>query len=198
MALRKYRVRCVTESVYYFVVDTVVPTECPVNSGHTLDTDATVVVIEYGTDTNTWVFVDQKTTAVHGGTALDDTWIQRDLNTMLEDGGSDVTLGTNDFTINTEGRYSVQIQAPAFKVKSHMCRLYDSTNAQVIATGDTTYTYKTATPATLYCFLEVASVPVTYRVEHYCSQNNYYDGFGQAIGIPGVPEQYTQVVVAKL
>ena len=57
MALRKYRVRCVTESVYYFVVDTVVPTECPVNSGHTLDTDATVVVIEYGTDANTWVFV---------------------------------------------------------------------------------------------------------------------------------------------
>ena len=48
--MNRYRIRCTTENKYEFVTSLTEPTECPVDSGHTIDSSLTTLVEESVTD----------------------------------------------------------------------------------------------------------------------------------------------------
>ena len=146
-----------------------------------------------------WVIRDQKSNGSNGGTFSANSWVKRDLNELNVNSGSDVSLGTNEFTL-VSGKYNIKIDAPAFNVGSHQCRLYNATDASVVEYGLSAYSknspHSSQTSSVLNTQITIEESK-TFWIEHYCSNTNTNDGLGRACGF-GQVEIYTQVIISKL
>lgn len=141
------------------------------------------------------VVKDVKAANVDGGSFNSGGWRQRDLNSI--DGDlSFIALGTNSFTLDT-GTYVVTIVAPGFSVQEHQCRLYNSSDASVIAVGSMGYSDKfAASPSNLTAVVSVTGSSKTFRIEHRSNGSKVDDGFGLAASWG--ENVYTQVQIEKL
>ncbi|QKF94436.1 hypothetical protein QKU48_gp0978 [Fadolivirus algeromassiliense] len=142
-----------------------------------------------------WIFRDEKTAGTHGGTFNAGSWVQRTLNTSTYNGGSDVTLGTDDFTC-AAGIYLIKCKAVSKGVGINQLRLYNYSDSIVESTGIMVAPINNQMiEAQLECVVNILSVK-TFRLEHRCSTTRNIDGFGGATGWG--TEIYTEVIINKI
>jgi hypothetical protein len=145
------------------------------------------------------ILSDVKAANTAGGTFTSGAWHTRTLNTEVLDSDNHCSLSVNQFTL-TAGTYDIFVKAPAFRCGGHMCRLYNATDAAVIAYGTTEFTDKTGTYAVTNSLLRhrfTIGASKALRIEHRNSDTRTTDGYGLAANI-GVDERYTLVELKKV
>jgi len=145
------------------------------------------------------ILADVKAANTAGGTFTNGAWQTRTLNTEVLDSDNHCSLSVNQFTL-TAGTYDIFVKAPAFRCGGHMCRLYNATDATVIAYGSTEYSDKTGTYAVTNSFLRhrfTIGASKALRIEHRSSDTRTTEGYGLAANI-GVDERYTLVELKKV
>ena len=133
-----------------------------------------------------------------GGTATTGSWQIRDIN-VLKGESWFVSLASNKLTFQP-GTY--KIQASAFFTNVNECRigLYDNTNSQFLAYGQTGYNSGAGADAAqrwvsgVFTFTAETDVYIKYRV----SNNNATCDLGQPNNFSGVPEVYLNCLMEKL
>ncbi|MBL4706890.1 MAG: hypothetical protein JKY48_00425 [Flavobacteriales bacterium] len=143
------------------------------------------------------VIRDEKTSGTNGGTFTSGAWQQRDLNTISGD-VSFVTLGTNNFTLDT-GIYVITVNAPASDVDRHQIRLYNNTKLASAAVGTMAFTGGNVTSSsTIFTVEEVGAGGETFIIEHQCTASKTTSGFGLGATWTGGESVFTQVKIEKL
>lgn len=140
---------------------------------------------------------DQKSSGTHGGTFTSGADRTRDLNTLVYNKDSTVSLSANRFTLPA-GTWLIKWRAPAYACRYHQTHLYDYTGSAEIKRGNSIYTNASYQG---HDFSEgVAVVTLTsskeFEIRHRCSSSSSTYGFGLAPGY-GI-EVYTQVEIHKL
>ena len=143
------------------------------------------------------MIVDEKSTGTNGGQSVSGNWQDRDLNTIKNSAGSDVTLSNNEFTV-VAGKYVIHAQAPAVNTQDHMVRIYNVTDSIVESHGTSSSSTSSNDKNTsdVYTSIDITS-PTTYKIQHYTDKNRQ-TGLGRAAGINGAPETYTIVGIYKV
>jgi hypothetical protein len=142
---------------------------------------------------------DQKADGTAGGTFTSGAWQIRDLNTEVFDPDGIVTLSSNQFTL-IPGTYIIDWTAPANICAIHQSRLYNVTDAVVVAYGVIGHCHVSnvgTNPSVGYAAVVIAS-NTTYRIEHRCETTRLTDGFGYATPWTGNIETYTTVKITKI
>ncbi|TFH66823.1 MAG: hypothetical protein E4G90_01550 [Gemmatimonadales bacterium] len=122
------------------------------------------------------------------------------MNTLTKQpsGSANISLAAGQFTLQA-GTYSLIASAPARRVDNHKARLYNVTDAAVVADGTSTRARggndSTDGYSHIYTFFTIASAKV-YRIEHRFATTRAADGFGGATGFD--QEVYTIVQIFKL
>jgi len=141
---------------------------------------------------------DVKAQGTAGGTFTSGAWQTRDLNTESHDPASLGSLSSNQVTL-AAGTYEFWVSAPAYTVDFHIARLYNVTDASVIAYGTTEFA-DAGTGMTTRSFVTgrftIASSKAV-RVEHRCTSSRTTTGYGRAANITSVEEVYTIAVFRK-
>ena len=136
-----------------------------------------------------WVLEDQKASGTNGGTATSGSWFTRTLNTEVRDPLGLVTLSSDTFVSTVDGW--VEFEVPAWVTNGHQARLYNVTDAVVVAAGVT----GAAAPAGAF-HLSTGGGPIvagkTYRIEGRVITTKTTDGRGIASGFG--TEVYTRVM----
>jgi hypothetical protein len=125
------------------------------------------------------LIVDQKAQNTPGGTFTQGAWQTRDLNTEIYDTGGHASISSNEIVL-AAGTYRTEIECPAYGVTRHQARLYDVTNAAVLGTGTSEYTYTSNTVSNksiIKCRFTLTGT-TTIRVEHQCQTTKTTNGFG--------------------
>lgn len=152
---------------------------------------ATVAAITAGGGAPDAVIEDQKSAGTHGGTFTWGGWRTRDLNTVVRDPETLLSLSSNEFTPTVDGW--VEWSAPARQVSNHKTRLYNQTDATVTAVGSSEIVASGANTQGA----SVGGGPVvagkSYRIQHYCYSTQNNDGFGAGMDVSGLVEVYTRV-----
>lgn len=155
----------------------------------------TIIIASDNINNKVWIFRDVKSAGTNGGTFNAGSWIQRVLNTVVYSGGSDVTLGTNDFTCNS-GIYFIRCKAVAKGVGVNRIRLYNITDSLIASTGLMVSSINNQiVEANLEYIINILS-PKTFRLEHRCTYSNTNDGFGSATGWGN--EIYAEIIINKI
>lgn len=143
-----------------------------------------------------YIIRDVKALGTNGGTSTTNTWIQRNLNNFQSNGGSNCTLGTNQFTLQP-GTWQINALAPA--VRTHQCRLFNVTSATTLLVGNTSLSPTTSVAnSVINGIFTIASASV-FQIQHITNPGTANTGFGTAGGFAGsLGEVYTQVVLTKL
>jgi len=145
------------------------------------------------------IYVDQKTSGTAGGTFTTGSWVERALQTVVQNDGGIASISGNEVTLPA-GTYDITCSAPAHRVAGHKARLYDVTNSVVIGNG-TSESCGTAsnedTRSWVMCRVTVEG-PTAFRIEHYCTTTRATDGRGQAAGIPSTDEIYSTFQAIKV
>lgn len=223
---KSWLVHCNDDNVYKRVFSDIEPTECPTDVNHTIDMTKTIDtgefmavvggvevcnckpedgdVLSYSESRNQWkatgrsitLLEDVKNAGVNGGTFDDGSWITRDLNTISETGSSTVTLNSNRFTME-KGTYYIAVQAPAFGVKGHRVRLYNTTDSVVAAEGSTHWSQNDLGYAILTSVITLTSSK-TFEIQHRCTRGRNHTGFGMAVAFDASTETYTTVQIIRV
>lgn len=141
------------------------------------------------------IIKDIKSSGISGGGFTAGSFIKRDLNTLLFNRDSIVTLSNNNFELS-EGVYEITWSAPAFGVNNHISALYNETMSQFVEYGKTSYangTYGNITTSDGSAMVVVVGTPKLFSIRHRC-QLTYTNGFGLACGF-GNNEVYTRVAI---
>ena len=133
---------------------------------------------------------DQKSNNTGGGSFTSGGWRTRDLNTEVSDSGNHASVAANQITLDS-GTYICKIIAPAYAVRLHKARLFDTTSNTTIYIGQNS---AADDPANTFSVSIIAgkftiAVQSVLEVQHYCSLS-YGGGFGVACNF-GVIEVYT-------
>jgi len=142
------------------------------------------------------IIADVKTKATDGGTFTAGSFQQRDLNTVLYDPDSIVSLSSNDFTLQA-GSYFVRASAPAFHVDSHMCLLRNHTDSTNIQTGSSEFSsdpndgYNRSFVSARFTITAAKAL----RITHKCQTTKSSNGFGISTNMAS--EMYTIVEIFK-
>ena len=142
---------------------------------------------------------DQKVIGTNGGTFTSGSWITRDLNTLIENAGGDVSLSSNQITL-VSGNYKIYITAPAYFVGSHQIRLRNVTDntTNLIGTNQDTRSTNarlaTQNRSVINGYFEITSSK-TFEIQHICTETKSLDGLGRATGFG--TEIYTSIIIAK-
>ncbi len=143
------------------------------------------------------IVADHKAQNTQGGTFTSGAWQTRDLQTET-DPSSIVSISSNQFTLGA-GTYILWAQAPAYSVTFHQARLYNVTDAGVVATGQVARvggaTIGAQSPSNVFAVTTIAGSKA-FRVEHRCSNTRNNDGFGDAANL--TTEVYTQVLIVQI
>lgn len=147
--------------------------------------------IEPGTAAFLW---DQKDSGEDGGTLTAGGWVTRVLNQHAGLRGV-VELSSNQITLQP-GAYNVFIKAPANSVSNHQIRLYNVTDgvAQVYGTSEDAGVVTTWSTIDIILML---TEPKVFEVQHQSTAPKAGYGLGEAVGIAGSVEIYTQVRITK-
>ena len=136
---------------------------------------------------------DEKTSGSIGGTFTAGAWQTRDLNTIVADIGSHVSLASNQITL-AAGTYKVKVHAPAFKVVRHKTKLRNITDGSDIVIGSSSYNSNTdlvSGDSTLEGRFTIDDSKVI-ELQHRCSTTGSSTGFGVASNF-GVIEVYAVI-----
>lgn len=142
-----------------------------------------------------WVIIDSKATATNGGTATAAAWTKRTLNTVDINGGTDVTLATDQITIQA-GDYILRARSPFFKVTGARIRLRNTTDVSTDAESQNIWATSHAN-AELSARLTLASAKV-YEIQYYVLITQDTNDLGNALGVTGENEIYTIVEIQQL
>ena len=160
------------------------------------DADGTLAITSDVAFKSYAIIADQKSSGTTGGTFTSGSFQQRDLNTVLYDPDSIVSLSSNDFTLQA-GSYFVRASAPAFGVDNNMCLLRNHTDSTNIQTGSTEFTSNQS----YTCLRSVVSARFTLsgakalRITHKCQTTKSSNGFGVQTGF--TTETFTIVEIFK-
>jgi hypothetical protein len=151
-----------------------------------------------GPGVETYVLYDSQTSGTNGGTFTSGAFQTRVLNTLVSNGGTNVALATNQFTLQP-GDWGIIAVAPAHRVDAHQTQLYDITGAAAVVSGSSAEArnqnnaYVTESQV-MYTF--TIGSATTYELRHQGQTTRATDGFGLAVGF-GVAEVYAQVYLTK-
>lgn len=143
-------------------------------------------------------YQDQKSESAHGGTATAGSWQVRDLTTEVFDPDGIGTLSGNEVTLGA-GKYVIRAGAPAFKVNKHMVRLYNVTDAALIAYGTTGYADTSPNVQDVSFvsgYLDISSSKAI-RLEHYFGSTRSSDGLGIR-SLNGIISIYAWMEITKI
>ena len=143
------------------------------------------------------IIEDQKASGTSGGTFTSGAWYTRDLNTILSDDDSIVSLSVNQFTLQ-EGKYRIEASAPAYKVNGHQAKLYNVTDSTDELIGSNEYTsssYNVGNRSFVGGIVTIASAK-TFEIQHQCITTVSTNGLGLYLGYG--TEVYTQLTITKL
>jgi len=133
---------------------------------------------------------DVKAPGTQGGTFTSGAWQTRDLTEETFDDGGHAGLGANQITL-AAGTYEFRIQAPAYEVGGHQIRLYNVTDATVIALGSSARCGYLNIGYSIAVGKFTISGSKVLRVEHYGEVTYATTGFGRYVNNGGVNEVYT-------
>jgi hypothetical protein len=151
----------------------------------------------------TFILKDVKASTVESGTFTTGAWQTRELNdsnaTNPDLNGYCTLNGDNTFDL-VPGIWLVEIDAPAYAVELHKCRLYNVTTAAPTHWGSSEKSPAAALVTTSSKLVGYITVTPTtkFRVEHRCSATKADNGFGIASGFADTEEVYTQVRLTYL
>ncbi len=105
-----------------------------------------------------------------GGTGTSNTWVTRTLDTAMSGtlDGVSTSIASNQVTVQA-GTYYIIASGPAQNAGSHLCRIYNVTDATVLVEGTMEYSGASSTASQTRSFAEayvVIASPKTYRVDH--------------------------------
>lgn len=126
-------------------------------------------------------------------------WRTRFITTEHADNGEMGSLAANQITLEA-GIYYCRISAPAFRVDSHMIRLYDITGAATLLLGTSEFCTSGANTVQTRSFITgrfELTVQSALEVQHYCQTTRNGNGFGNDAGF-GVNEKYTVAEFVKV
>lgn len=142
---------------------------------------------------------DEKASGTNGGTFASGSYLQRNLNTVVDNTIVGASLSANQVTLPA-GDYIAFGYAPAYDVGFHKARLYDTTAAAAIALGRNSF----ASGATAVTESQVISNVFTLagvsvlELQHQCQITSPVgQGFGLACTF-GDNEVYAELVIFKL
>lgn len=147
-----------------------------------------------------WSIADSKSVGTNGGSAVANTWTTRNLTNILIDGGSSVTISSNQF-ICTAGTYIVKIDSSFFRCGTVRIRLRNVTGSSDVSYSSNVSSINNNTSCNITASIETQISPsstTTYAVQYNCSTARATDGLGLAAGIASVNEYYTTVSIVKL
>lgn len=163
--------------------------------------------------TNFWFLSDVKSTGTNGGTSSLNTWLTRDLNTIVPPtgGNTDVQLavapaGANQILVQP-GEYAFEALVPFRGASNVKTRLQDITNGTTLINGMSSYAlFTTDVPSgewgiTSVIFEDIAIVAPTVLEVQYNQANNGDTGSdtqGIATGVVGKQEVYTNVRIFRV
>lgn len=145
------------------------------------------------------IIEDRKASGTHGGSATTGSPQTRDLNTLVRNNGTIVSLATNQFTLGA-GTYFIAWSAPACRTDQHQTILRNVTDSSNAAIGTSEYAVSaTDTPQTRSFGSSVITVAGSkaFSIQHAVLLSRTTTGFGVA-GSFGVGEVYTRVEITKL
>jgi hypothetical protein len=142
------------------------------------------------------IIADQKSSGIAGGTFTSGSFQQRDLNIVLYDPDSIVSISSNDFTLQA-GSYFVRASAPAFAVNLHMCLLRNHTDSTNIQTGSSEFSSDQgyANNRSFVSARFTITAAKALRITHKCQSTKSSNGFGAASGF--TTETFTIVEIFK-
>ena len=145
----------------------------------------------------TAVLKDVKASGVDGGTFTSGSWQTRDINNQ-SGGGSFCSISLNQITLQS-GTYLIEIDAPAFIVNRHQCKLRNITDSVDEIIGASSRVDASGVDTTISKALGEITISGSkvFEVQHQCQTTRAGDGFGSDSNF-GVGEIYTQVKIEKL
>ena len=155
------------------------------------------------------VIVDEKANNTEGGNFTSGDWRTRDLNKVISDPDSIVTIESDTQTVSGHtsrykftlgaGTYLISWSAPAFVVTGHQSKLYSVTDTSDLAIGSSEYSNSTNGTSTISTghYVHTISSSHTYEIRHRCSVNRNTNGFGLGLSF-GAVNIFTQVLIQKL
>jgi len=145
------------------------------------------------------IIEDQKPIGTNGGTFTSGAWQIRDLNTIVSDLDSIVSLSSNQCTLQA-GTYLIESSAPAYSVDKNKSALYNVTNATYDAySGSANYANSgsAVSDSTFIKTVLTLGVANTFEIRHRSNNTRSTDGFGLETST-ATHETYTQVLITKL
>ena len=143
------------------------------------------------------LIVDRKSQNSNSGTFTSGAFRTRDLNTILIDPDSIVSVSSNQFTLQA-GTYLIMGSAPALEVDSHIARLNNvTTSDDTIGLGTNEFSVAGNSAGTRSFFTSRVTInsATTFSVLHRCTTTNSNNGFGITAGLDF--EIFTRVEIYK-
>lgn len=143
------------------------------------------------------IIEDNKAVSTNGGTFTQGANRTRDLNTIVYNPNSIVSLNSNQFTL-IPGTYLIKWQAPGHAVNRHQTLLYDITNTAEIKRGTSEFTTAASLIQTISfgsCVVDI-DVSTVYEIQHICETTSATAGFGVAANFS--TEVYTRVEIYQI
>lgn len=143
------------------------------------------------------VLADQKAQNTDGGTFTSGAWRTRDLQTEVSDVDAITSITSNEFTLQA-GTYHIRAVAPSYQVAESVCRLYNVTDASVVATGTNSRsagTSQTQVVSEVETVVTIAGAKA-FKIEHICVSTGTTTGFGIKTNLAA--ETYTVVRIERI
>ena len=145
------------------------------------------------------LLADEKASATDGGACTSGSWFTRTLNTEQRNTISGASLSSSQFTLPA-GTYRIKASSPAHRVDQLQARLYNVTDAAVVAYGTSEYASSagsyTAARSELTTVVSITAAKV-FRIEFRCNTTRATNGLGVGSGF-GNTEIYTTAEITKL
>jgi hypothetical protein len=125
---------------------------------------------------------DEKPLGTPGGSATSGAWRTRDLNTEVVDVGNNASVASNQVTLQA-GTYEFMASAPAGGGCVHVARLYNITDATVVAVGTAEFSSATAMFAVTHSVVQgrfTISSSKVFELQHRVHTTRATEGFGVA------------------
>lgn len=103
------------------------------------------------------IIEEQQPSATGGGTATSGSWFTRVLNTLVRNVDTMASLSSNEFTLGA-GTYSIHWSSPFAVVDRCQSRIYNVTDAAVVAYGTSGYSANTDVTSTETCGSTVVTI----------------------------------------
>lgn len=158
-----------------------------------------IKVLRQLSPTGVAVIQDQKSAGSNGGTFSSGAWRTRDLNTIVFNNITGLTLSSNQLDV-PKGKYVAFGIAPTYDVSYNKCKFRNITDGADLGIGGSDYSDASGSDQTHSFVFDVWEFDArkTIELQHRCnaSSSGGY-GFGLRTNV-GVVEVYAQVLIIKI